>query len=1064
MKRFVPIILIFFISFFNKMLGQNDPILTFDPHGHSFKISNILFSPDGNRLYSCSEDKTIRVWDVQSGQLLRTLRTAVDNELGGRFWAMALSPDGNYLAAGGYSALKNDSVFTTISIINTKTFEQDGTFGGVFATLADVDFSADGKYLIASGGNLYFWNFEEAKKNFLRSDEIILTKNQLSVGNKQIEKFSLSADTKVLAATDSDSTLIILNFTNGLESAIDSNLHGLTYNEILKDSNHIEEIEFSKNGKYFAAVGKSKIIRLFDSAGKLVNRIDSVAYMPFTMSFSEDSEKLVVAGYHGIHCFVYSIPDGLKLREFNEHQNSIHAAQFFGNDTVATAGGFSGDIIIWKVSTNKEIKRFTSNGSSVYSAAFGNGLQIAFGTLMLAPSDVRITENPPHYAELPYYVPLEKKFDLERLDLKEFNSEIDTNFIRINLNYDTLKLKKDGPFKVDIGNGKEIINKNDWVRCYSFAPEGNIIVGNEYSLKMCDNEGTLLRNYIGQGVIWAVSISEDGKYMVTSSGDQTIKIWSLLDKGIFPSVLDKFIHPSWKELFEFEGILNFANAKSREGWLNTIEYLRKTGDSTNAKILDESLKYAAPDILPLATLFAAKDNEWVIWTPKGFFASSANGEKYFGWIINRGMTHLADFYSAGQLFDKFYRPDLVREVLKTCQQDTIVAEQMGIQKFDIKELISGVPKTSFAHVISRFFNSDVKIEKGNFVDESELTLELSIIDTGGGIDNVFLYQNNKLIGTLRDTLIEKEKNLNTLNIKFPVTLIPGRNSFKVSTFNSLKTEAPPQYLLLNYETYADPDYDLYILGVGINNYRNKKFNLNFAAQDAESFVKVIETQGDKIYGSIFPYFLSNEEATKENIAEIMDKIAYSAEPEDVFVFYYAGHGVMYKKNYNDNPEYFIIPNDVTQIYGNDDSLRTKAISSSDLLLYSQNIRAQKQLLVIDACHSGGALTEFQSRGFAEEKAIYQLSRSTGTIILAASGLDEVAREDSSLGHGIYTYCVLEGLEGSADTNPKDKKVTVGELAEYLSLQVNQLSKKLKNQEQYPKRFMSGDSFPIVITK
>ncbi len=64
-------------------------------------IQSIAFTPDGRQLVSASYDKTIRVWDLASGKTVRTIRGESAPGHAGKVFAMALSPDGKWLAAGG---------------------------------------------------------------------------------------------------------------------------------------------------------------------------------------------------------------------------------------------------------------------------------------------------------------------------------------------------------------------------------------------------------------------------------------------------------------------------------------------------------------------------------------------------------------------------------------------------------------------------------------------------------------------------------------------------------------------------------------------------------------------------------------------------------------------------------------------------------------------------------------------------------------------------------------------------------------------------------------------------
>jgi uncharacterized caspase-like protein len=165
---------------------------------------------------------------------------------------------------------------------------------------------------------------------------------------------------------------------------------------------------------------------------------------------------------------------------------------------------------------------------------------------------------------------------------------------------------------------------------------------------------------------------------------------------------------------------------------------------------------------------------------------------------------------------------------------------------------------------------------------------------------------------------------------------------------------------------------------------------------------------------------------------------------------------------NDNKEFFLVPSDVTQLYGNDAALAQKGFSATLLQQWSREIKAQKQLFILDACQSAGALTKVAGiRGAAEEKAIAQLARSTGTQWLTASGSEQFASEFEQLGHGSFTYCILQALSGAANTG---KQLTVKQLDAYLQLTVPEVTAKYKGTPQYPASFSYGNDFPIFIFK
>ena len=195
--------------------------------------------------------------------------------------------------------------------------------------------------------------------------------------------------------------------------------------------------------------------------------------------------------------------------------------------------------------------------------------------------------------------------------------------------------------------------------------------------------------------------------------------------------------------------------------------------------------------------------------------------------------------------------------------------------------------------------------------------------------------------------------------------------------------------------------------IGVNEYKNPKYSLNYAKADATSIKEELE-QNRGIFNSTKVYFITDAEATKTNIEATLNQVVKEAKPKDLFIFYYAGHRVM--SDMKNQKEFYIVPYDVTQLYGAEDALAQKGISAKELQEFSKNIAAQKQLFILDACQSAGMLQLMAMRGAAEEKAIAQLARSTGSHWLTVSGSDQYATEFAQLGHGVFTYVLLEGLK------------------------------------------------------
>jgi uncharacterized caspase-like protein len=162
-------------------------------------------------------------------------------------------------------------------------------------------------------------------------------------------------------------------------------------------------------------------------------------------------------------------------------------------------------------------------------------------------------------------------------------------------------------------------------------------------------------------------------------------------------------------------------------------------------------------------------------------------------------------------------------------------------------------------------------------------------------------------------------------------------------------------------------------------------------------------------------------------------------------------------------QFYLVPHDVTGISGSG-TLNLKGISGSELQQFSTELKAHKQLFIFDACNSGAVTDMLTSQNNGEEKAIAQLARNTGTFWLTASTAQQYAVEHSALGHGLFTYVLLEGLKGSANEGIRDDKITVTELSSYLVKWVPEISEKHMNTIQYPTIYGYGRDFPITRLK
>ncbi len=164
---------------------------------------------------------------------------------------------------------------------------------------------------------------------------------------------------------------------------------------------------------------------------------------------------------------------------------------------------------------------------------------------------------------------------------------------------------------------------------------------------------------------------------------------------------------------------------------------------------------------------------------------------------------------------------------------------------------------------------------------------------------------------------------------------------------------------------------------------------------------------------------------------------------DLVIIYFAGHGM---------PEPSRPQNTYLLTYDTDPNiLGTTAFPMWQIQdVLGRYINAKRIVVFSDACHSGAISVNFATRGLgvAENNLVNQyltdLAKSKeGTVVFTASAAGEVSQEFPDLGHGVFTYYLLEGLQGRADYN-NDYVITINEIMQYVEEQVKRKTKGAQN--------------------
>lgn len=440
----------------------------------------------------------------------------------------------------------------------------------------------------------------------------------------------------------------------------------------------------------------------------------------------------------------------------------------------------------------------------------------------------------------------------------------------------------------------------------------------------------------------------------------------------------------------------------------------------------------------LADLFLMGETDWVLVTPDGRFDGTQEGMKRIYYVQDNKPIPLDSF------FERSYTPNLFGRLLA----GTLPA--LGASDVDLGKPVKLPPRVRIMSPAS------------GASDHEDIRVTVRVEDQGGGIDEVRLFQNGKLLSEDRRDVKAAAKPGAAWEKTYGVGLLPGPNELRATAFNKDRTESDPDAIVVELKA-AQAAADLHVLAVGLSSYKNAAYNLNYGRADAKSFLDRMRAGSKGLFRRVEARELYDEAATRDGIEGAFQAIAGAARPQDVFVFYYAGHGAMSEAEGSSSADFHLIPYDVTQIYDSPEALAAKGLSARRIKELAARVPAQKQALILDACEAGGAVETFAMRGAGEQKALFQLARSAGMAVLSATGSRQFAAEVKDLGHGLFTYALLKGLSGEADASGgADGKVTVRELDAYLNDKVPELTRRYRGLAQYPQSYGRGMDFPLSL--
>ena len=1003
--------------------------------GHQFSVNSLDFSSDGKYLITGNGDQTAKVWEVATGKEILSIHpdkervTDVVFDPKGKYFItvgfgrkafvwefpskrklhefpadgyagsggsinLAISPNGEWLAIGEDNSVANVYKTSDWKKAYTFNFSEYSSCGGCFT---DVEFSVDRRYLLKTT------NRGEAAKYDLRNGQLTIRYR------KRVEDLSsgkFSRDGKQLAVC-TKKEVSIYNAQTG--DSIKSINPGIKH--------EINQAVFTANGKQLLLACDNNVVLIWDiaknkKAGELtgfLNQRDKggLTYDPNSywdsyiakylrvkndILLSRDN-KTLLKGKFGSKVKRWDVASGKTEMEYVGHEKAAVCYQYSRDGKKLVTGGGDGKIIVWNAQSGDTLFTVRSYREPVFSVGFNS-------------DETQIVSSSWEGA-----IKIHDATTGERLFYYESKSGSTYN-VRF--------------------------TQNDLYLITANLPTG---------LQMMEiDTKTIVRDFIGHTeTVSAIQLTQDGKKFLSASWDGTMRLWDIAT-GLADRKYSGHVGEIYSAIFNKTESTIYSAGSDRlirqwdtatgkvvatfAGHQSEVTSLQLT---TDEKML---ISHSVDGVTKFWNLTTGKEffehihfgeKEWMVKNPEGYFNGTQDARQYIHFVD--GMKT----YSVDQFFHEFYRPDLLPKIF---QNRGVSDGYKGIQG----KLSSSPPPA-------------IRVATVPQSDETKAEVLIKITDMGGGIETVKLFHNGKNIALDKQTLKLPSRKGESTTYRHVINLIGGTNTITASASNKDKIESDPQSVEVISDR-AGKTSICYVLSVGINEYKNPKMTLNYARPDAESFGKIVDEKSS-LFKNIELHSLYDADATKDNILKKLEELSTKVHQEDVFIFYYAGHGSMV-----DN-QFFFIPTGSSRLYDLS-SLQKDAIEAGVLQDRLKNIKALKQLIIMDACQSGGSVELLATRGAAEEKAIAQLSRSAGIHVMASAGSEQFATEFAELGHGLFTYLLIKALQGDADGAPKDGKVTIYELKSYLDDQVPEMTQKMKGKPQYPYTFSRGQDFPIVI--
>ncbi len=797
---------------------------------HTQRISQIDVDAQNQYLVTASNDKTVRVWNLPSGQLLKTLRPPIGPDREGKIFAVAISPDGAVVACAGWTGQSWDGAFS-IYLFNRVSGELVHRISGLQSSVASLTYSKDGRVLAATLHGVY-------GKNGVR----------------------------LYRAKDYE--LIAEHAKYGAES------YGA---------------DFDQSGRLVTSSFEG-VLRLYDQEFQLIaQKKVSGGSRPVQVSFSPDDEKIAVgfADSHGVSVvsakdlsLLYS-PTTVDIAEgtFNSVAWSDDGQSLFGAGSVRVEG--THPIRKWSEGGRGSSQDFLAATNTILSLATLKNGGVAFGAAGASFGWIDDQNIPMfiHQANLADFrdnqqgLLLSQDGSVVQFAYSQFGKEpaqfsIDTRVLSVPPPTTTsLNPSRQISEKIRLGpwlnsleptiNGRPLVwDQYEVARSVAISPDETMVLfGTPWHLRLYDSRGKEIWQTAIPDNAWGVNISQDGQVAVASLGDGTIR---------------------WYRLKDGKELLALYPHSDQERWIVWTPSGFYDASPGSEELIGWHKNYGADyasDFFPVGRFRSISYRPDVI------------GKVLATWDVQEAI-RLADGAKASRVVPEDRLPNSMLQEVTTRQKalEEAVAQEEG------KSISTGGEATS--RLFKNFPPEVVVLTPSSTIVTSQplVTLEYTVITHPQTpmTDLTVLIDGKPLTGTRGIQVVGNIVPGRTRQkIEIP---IPSRNcTISLVAKHRWATGQATNIVIEWNEQLAKPN--LYVIAIGIGDYPDSALHIPTAAADVQLFSESIQQQAHRLYDQVQVKTLVDSSATKDNILDGLDWLHAQTTSKDVAMIYFTGHAM-----------------------------------------------------------------------------------------------------------------------------------------------------------------------------